>query len=33
LETVNVLRTALSKRSASVLPGTGGAGRGFMPRL
>jgi len=29
-ETVNILRTALSKRSASVLPGTFGAGVGFI---
>jgi hypothetical protein len=30
LETVNVLRTALLKHSASVLPGTGGDGSGSM---
>lgn len=29
-ETLNILRTGLSMRSASVLPGTSGAGRGFM---
>jgi hypothetical protein len=29
-ETVNILRTALSNRSNSVLPGTCGAGAGFM---
>jgi len=33
-ETVNVLRTALSKRSASVLPGTSGRGRVFkLPQV
>lgn len=29
-ETVNILRTALSMRSASVLPGTSGASNGFI---
>jgi hypothetical protein len=29
-ETVNILQTALSNRSASVLPGTFGAGAGFI---
>jgi hypothetical protein len=29
-ETLNIVRTALSIRSASVLPGTPGAGAGFM---
>jgi hypothetical protein len=32
-ETVKALRTALSKRSASVLPGTGGAGSGFIIQI
>jgi hypothetical protein len=30
LETVKTFRTAFSNRSASVLPGTSGAGRGFI---
>jgi hypothetical protein len=32
-ETVNILRTALSNRSNSVLPGTCGAGAGFIAHL
>src|SRR5258708_2244767 len=32
-ETVNILRTALSNFSASVFPGTSGAGSGFTPNM
>jgi hypothetical protein len=31
-ETLTIVRTALSIRSDSVLPGTRGAGAGFIPR-